>query len=138
MIVAGKLIEYLDNGKFICALVTESQPKKLRLINQKGREVNLPVSRVVNCSMQTHPLPENRESLTSQLKNTTEKRLALMADVNLEEIWELIEEEADSAFTPTFLAELIFGEGANDDTVSALLRCIFSDRLFFRFKEGRI
>ncbi len=138
MIVAGKLIEYLDNGKFICALVTESQPKKLRLINQKGREVNLPVSRVVNCSIQTHPLSGNRESLTSQLQDTTEKRLALMADVNLEEIWELIEEEADSAFTPAFLAELIFGEGANDDTVSALLRCIFSDRLFFRFKEGRI
>ncbi len=42
MIVTGKLIEYLDNGKFICALVTESQPKRLRLINQNGRELNLP------------------------------------------------------------------------------------------------
>ncbi len=54
MIATGKLIEYLDNGKFMCALVTESQAKRLRLINQNGRELNLPVSRVVHCSNETH------------------------------------------------------------------------------------
>lgn len=138
MIVAGKLIEYLDNGKFICALVTENQSKRLRLINQNGREVNLPPSRVVHCSSATHPLSGSREELTNQLRYTTEKRLALMTDVNLEEIWELTVEESSNVFSPSFLAELIFGEDATDDTISALLRCVFSDKLFFKFKEGRI
>ncbi len=138
MIAAGKLIEYLDNGKFICALVTESQPKRVRLINQNGREVNLPVSRIINCSTQTHAVISSREELTSQLKTTTDKRLALMESIDLEEIWELVVEEPSNAFTPAFLAELIFADIANDDTISALIRCVFNDRLFFRFKEGRI
>ncbi len=138
MIVAGKLIEYLDNGKFICALVTESQPKRVRLINQNGREVNLPIARVINCSLQTHSLSGSREEIASQLKNTTEKRLSLMTDIDLAELWELIVEESDNIFTPAFLAELIFDGSASDDTISALLRCVFNDRLFFRFKEGHI
>jgi len=138
MIATGKLIEYLDNGRFICALVTESQPKRLRLLNQNGREVNLPVSRVVHCSNETHSTGVSRESLTRHLQNTTAKRSSLMSSINLKEIWELTAEEPNSSFSPSFLAELIFGEEANDDFVSAFLRSVFADKLFFKYNEGRI
>ncbi len=138
MIAAGKLIEYLDNGKFICALVTESQPKRLRLLTQTGREVNLPVSRVVHCSMAPLASAGSREETARLLMETTDKRFSLMEKVDLHEIWELLSEEADNSFSPIFLAELTFGEEASDDNVSALLRCVFNDRLFFKFKEGRI
>lgn len=138
MIVAGKLIEYLDNGKFVCALVVESQLKRLRLINQNGRELNLPVSRVIHCSNQTHPVSENREILTKQLREAFEKRCSLMNNVNLQEVWEVISEDSSHSFTPAFLAELTFGETANDDSISALLRCVFEDKLFFKYKEGLI
>lgn len=138
MIVTGKIIEYLDNGKFVCAVVTESQPKRLRLINQNGREVNLPVSRVVHCSNLTHPVNISRESLTRQLRETTEKRCVLMSHINLAEIWELTAEDGTDHFSPDFLAELTFGEEANDDTVSAFLRCVFEDKLFFKYKEGQV
>ncbi|NOR26537.1 MAG: RNB domain-containing ribonuclease [Desulforhopalus sp.] len=138
MIVTGKLIEYLDNGKFICALVTESQPKRLRLINQNGRELNLPLSRIVHCSKETHPTSLSRESVTQHLQDTTEKRGSLMDHINLEEIWELTEEDNSNSFSPNFLAELIFGSEATDNTVSAFLRCVFEDKLFFKYKEGRI
>ncbi|MCP4338916.1 MAG: RNB domain-containing ribonuclease [Desulfobulbaceae bacterium] len=138
MIVTGKLIEYLDNGKFICALVTESQPKRLRLINQNGRELNLPLSRVVHCSKDTHPTELSRESVTKHLQDTTEKRGSLMSHINLEEIWELTAEDGSNSFSPIFLAELIFGSEATDNTVSAFLRCVFEDKLFFKYKEGHI
>ena len=138
MIVTGKLIEYLDNGRFICALVTESQPKRLRLINQNGRELNLPLSRVVHSSKDTHPTESNREILTKLLQETTERRGSLMHLINLEEVWELTAEDAAHSFSPVFLAELIFGAEATDDTVSAFLRCVFADKLFFKYKEGRI
>ena len=138
MIVTGKLIEYLDNGKFICALVTESQPKRLRLINQNGRELNLPLSRVVHCSKETHPTELSRESVTKHLQDTTEKRGSLMSYINLEEIWELTAEDGSNSFSPIFLAELIFGSEATDNTVSAFLRCVFEDKLFFKYKEGQI
>lgn len=138
MIVTGKLIEYLDNGRFICALVTESQPKRLRLINQNGRELNLPESRVVHCSKATHPTELSREFVTKHLQDTTEKRGSLMGLVNLKDIWELTSEDSSNSFSPIFLTELIFGSEATDDTVSAFLRCVFEDKLFFKYKEGRI
>ncbi|PIE03388.1 MAG: ribonuclease R [Acidobacteria bacterium] len=138
MITAGKLIEYLDNGKFVCALVTQAQEKRVRLINQNGREINLPVSRVVHCSSSTHTTDGSRESLTRHLKETTNKRFSLMNLVDLAEIWEFTTDESSKVFSPQFLAELTFGEEANDDTVSALLRCVFLDKLFFKYKEGQI
>ncbi|TKB09346.1 RNB domain-containing ribonuclease [Desulforhopalus sp. IMCC35007] len=138
MIVTGKLIEYLDSGKFMCALVTESQAKRLRLINQNGRELNLPVSRVVHCSNETHPFTINRELLVSHLKDTTDKRCSLMDQVDLKELWELTSEESSSVFSPSFLVELTFGEDANDDNISAFLRCVFEDKLYFKYKEGKV
>jgi len=138
MITTGKLIEYLDNGRFLCALVTESQPKRIRLLNQNGREVNLPVSRVVHCSNTTHATDLSRESLIRYLRDSAEKRSSLVKKINLKEIWELTAEEPNPTFSPSFLAELVFGEEANDDIVSAFLRSVFADRLFFKYNEGRI
>lgn len=138
MIATGKLIEYLDSGKFMCALVTESQAKRLRLINQNGRELNLPVSRVVHCSNETHPATVSRESLITHLKDTTNRRCSLMDEVNLKELWELTADEGSNTFSPSFLAELTFGEDANDDTISAFLRCVFVDKLYFKYKEGKV
>jgi exoribonuclease II len=138
MIVTGKLIEYLDDGKFICGMVVECQPKRLRLINQNGREVLLPVSRVVHCSRETHAVLGDKDLLARRLKEATEKRRALMEVVNLLEIWELVVEEGTRVFSPDFLAELTFGTTADDDSVSALLRCVFEDRLYFKYKEGQI
>ncbi len=138
MITTGNLIEYLDNGKFICALVIECQPKRLRLVNQNGREINLPVSRVVHCSNKIHSVKVSRESLTQHLQSTTAKRNSLMRDIHLKEIWELTSEEQNTSFSPSFLAELTFGEEANDDIVSAFLRSVFADKLFFKYNDGRI
>ena len=138
MIAAGKLIEYLDGGKFVCALVTESQAKRLRLINQNGREINLPLSRVVHCSNETHSPAISRETLVNYLKETTDRRRSLMDKVDLKELWELTIDESSNVFSPSFLAELTFGKDADDDTVAAFLRCVFSDKLYFKYREGKV
>ena len=138
MATTGNLVEYLDGGKFICAYVTAIQGKRLRLINQNGRELNLPASRVVHVSEKTHPLDLSREELTRQLSETAETRKQLMEKINLQEIWELISEESSNTFQPAFLAELNFGKDADDDIVSAFLRSVFVDRLFFKFKDSRV
>jgi len=54
-----------------------------------------------------------------------------MKEINLGEIWELASEDNATAFEPSFLAELIFSGAADDDMVSAFLRCIFADHLYF-------
>ncbi|THB71298.1 MAG: RNB domain-containing ribonuclease [Desulfobulbaceae bacterium] len=135
---SGKLIEYLDNGRFVCGYITESQPKRVRLLNQNGRELNLPVSRIVHCSEVSHNGETDRESLVKLLRDTTSKRHTLMEDIDLEMLWELTAEENTDTFEPKFLAELIFGRDANDDIVSAFLRSVFHDKLFFKYREGKI
>jgi exoribonuclease II len=136
--ITGKLIEYLDGGKFLCAYVTGAQAKRLRLINQNGRELNLPASRVVHYSDKTHSIELSREELTRQLQETAETRKQLMERINLQEIWELTSDESSNIFQPAFLAELSFGKDADDDIVSAFMRSVFADRLFFKFKDNKV
>lgn len=138
MIHAGKLIEYLDNGKFICGFVTEVQPKRVRLLNQNCREVLLPTSRIIHSSQLNHTIDSDREILARALRDTSEKRARLMEQIPLEEIWELTAEEKSEVFDPGFLAELSFGQEVDDDIIAAFLRCVFLDKLYFRYKEGQI
>lgn len=134
----GKLIEYLDGGKFLCAYVTDSQAKRLRLINQNGREMNLPLSRVVHTSVANHTVDLPREELTRQLQQTANTRTQLMEKIDLQEIWELTSDETSSTFQPAFLAELSFGKDADDNIVAAFLRSVFTDRLYFKYKDNRV
>lgn len=134
----GKLIEYLDNGKFICGFVTDSQPKRVRLLNQNGRELNLPVTRIVHCSELNHNTGPDRNTLIKLLKDTTNRRHSLMERIDLEMLWELTCDESTDTFAPQFLAELTFGCTADDDIVSAFLRSVFTDKLFFKYREGKI
>ncbi len=138
MTATGKLIEYLDGGKFLCAYVIGGQAKRLHLLNQNGREMNLPLSRVIHCSEQTHSLDLSRESLVRELQERAETRKQLMEKIDLQEIWELTADESVNSFPPSFLAELSFGKDADDDIVSAFLRSVFVDRLFFKYKENRV
>ena len=140
MTAQGKLGEYVEQGKFICAFVVEDTGKRLHLLNQNGREVSLSLSRLVHlsqaASFASAHLP--REEMLRGLKEVAERRRELMAQVDLAGIWELAVEEPESVFDPRFLAELSFGEDATDDHVAAFLRSIFIDRLYFKYKEGRI
>nr|MDA8163802.1 RNB domain-containing ribonuclease [Desulfobacteraceae bacterium] len=133
----GKLIEYIEQGKFLCALVLEDQNKRLRVLAHNGREANLPPSRIVHQSAAGFSPGGDREELVRLLREKGERRQALMAEVDLAGIWELAQESAQTAFSPSFLAELAFG-AAGDDQVAALLRCVIEDKLYFKYKEGQV
>ncbi len=138
MTYLGRRIEYLDGGRFICGVVLENQVKRVHLLNQHGREVNLPVSRIIHCSNCSFPPSPDRELMLHELRDTHERRNTLMQDINLEELWDIVSGEEDPTFTPDFLTELAFGQPADDDRVAAFLRCVFADRFYFRYREGRI
>lgn len=138
MTAQGKVGEYIEQGKFICAFVAEDTGKRLHLLNQNGREVSLSLSRLVHLSQAALSGQLSREEILRELKEVAERRRELMADVDLAAIWELAVEESESVFEPRFLAELSFGENVSDDHVAAFLRCLFIDRLYFKYKEGRI
>ena len=64
----GTIIEYLDSGRFVCGLVLQDSNNRLRLLNQNGREMNLPASRVVTVSKTKHQINTSREDRIALLK----------------------------------------------------------------------
>ncbi|OGQ98521.1 MAG: exoribonuclease II [Deltaproteobacteria bacterium RIFOXYD12_FULL_55_16] len=136
MALQGAIIEYMEQGRFICAMVVDEDSKRLRLINQNGREVNLPLSRLLHQSAKRHSLMLSQEEQLRLLKEADQTRQAMMPQIDLAEIWQLASEEEGASFTPDFLAGLAFGEEATDNHVAAFLRSIFVDRLYFKYREG--
>lgn len=138
MSFSGKIVEYIEHGKFICAMVIGEEAKRLRLINQNGREIKLAQARVLHQTAKAVVGGESREDVQRLLQEVNQKRHGLTEQVDLAEIWELASEEQQSAFMSDFLAGLCFGEDASEDQVAAFLRTIFADRLFFKYREGLI
>lgn len=138
MILPGTIVEYVEQGRFICGVVVEHNQKRLRLYNQNGRELNLPEGRVVHHDRKPLSAGLSRDQQRQRLQETDQQRRALMAEVAVEEVWQLAAAEGDTLFAPEFLAELSFGGPADDDRVAAWLRCVFEDRLYFKYKDGRI
>ena len=134
----GSLIEFIDGGKFICAYVTEHSGSRLRLLGQNGREIKIPASRIVTASKKKYPLELDRETLVAQLKKTATTRHELAQTLDLHELWEIASEEPVTEFSVGFLAEMIFGDQVSDDQAAAFLHAVLADRLFFKFKGGRI
>lgn len=133
----GKIVEYVDQGKFICALVQGVDGKRLRVINQNGREMKLPLARIVHLSDKKFSV-DSRESAMALLQETAARRQALMGAINLQEIWELAVVEEQDAFPALFLAELAFAGDVADEHVAAFIRCVFVDRYYFKYKEGKV
>ncbi len=134
----GSIVEYLDGGRFVCGLVLQNSGNRLRLFNQNGREMLLPVSRVLTVSKQKHLTGSSREDRIALLKEAAERRAALSDSIPLEEIWELASAEDQASFPADFLAELSFGERLSDDHSAAFLRAVFADRLFFKYKNEMV
>ncbi len=134
----GKLIEYIDRGRNLCAFVLEDSGKKFKLLSQTGKEISLTGSRIVLASEEYHRVDHPRQALADSLIQTDNTRKDMMASVNLHDIWELAIEEGEDEFAPRFLAELIFGEKATDDHVAALLRSVFLNKIYFKYKEGKL
>ncbi|OQY15498.1 MAG: hypothetical protein B6I32_07125 [Desulfobacterium sp. 4572_20] len=132
----GKIIEYIDQGRFVCTICLQDKGNRLHLLTPSNREVNLSPKRAMLVSGATIDIERPREELLERLKETEEIREHLKSQIDAIEIWELICEEKES-FNHKYLAQLVFGEIITDDHISALVRAFFEDHLYFRLKDGR-
>ncbi len=138
MALDGRIVEYLENGKFICGFVFEDSGNRIRLLNQNSREINLPRNRMVHCTSKKLLPPPSREEIITFLQKTAEKRAGLAETISLDEIWELVSEKPEDTFEVDFLAGLFFGSNTSDDQSAAFLRAVIANRLYFKYKAGSI
>ena len=133
----GKIIEYIDQGKFICTLCLNDKINRLHLLTTSNREVNLSPKRAILISSTIIDTLKPREELLEKLKHTEETRSSLKAQIDVKELWELVRDEEES-FDHKYLAQLVFGHTITDDHLSALVRALFEDHLHFKMKDGNV
>jgi len=138
MTLESRVVEYLENGKFICATVLEDSGSRLHLLNQNSRELNLPHNRIVYCANEKIPQSLSREEIIASLQKTAEIRAELAAAINLDEIWEIVSDKPEDTFNVEFLAGLFYGNTPSDNQCAAFLRSVIVNRNYFKYKSGAI
>lgn len=87
--------------------------KKIRLEIDKGKSVTVPRSNVLHATGESATSP-------SSLRSFAERTESMAEEIDLQEVWELLREEAD-AFGYRDLAELYWSDGATQDRYAAML-----------------
>ena len=93
MISPGSLIEFIDGGRFYCGLVSGVADKKIQLLNQNGREINLPEARILIASQQLFPQMSAGKRSPPSCRSDYAGRTALAETIDLELLWEIVCEE---------------------------------------------
>jgi exoribonuclease-2 len=132
----GKIVEYIDHGDFIIALCLQDDGTRLHLLTPTNREMNLSPKRAIFISASSINVQSPREELLRKLKKKEEERNRLKEQVQVQELWELVKDDAES-YDHAYLAQLCFGEQVTDDHISGLVRALFEDKLYFKMKDDR-
>ena len=132
----GKIIEYIDQGKITCAICLQDKGNKLHLLTPLNRQVNITPKRAIFISFADIDPLGPRDELLNKLRQVEILRDRLKKEIHVEEVWELIKDE-DETFDFRYLTHLCFKETVTDDHVSALVRALFDDKLYFKIKDGR-
>jgi exoribonuclease-2 len=136
MMYQGKIVEYIDHGDFIISLCLQDDGTRLHLLTPTNREMNLPPKRAILISTSSLNVQSRREELLRKLKLAEEERNRLKQQVHVQELWELVKDDAES-YDHAYLAQLCFGEQITDDHISGLVRALFEDKLYFKMKDNR-
>ncbi|MBW1767017.1 MAG: RNB domain-containing ribonuclease [Deltaproteobacteria bacterium] len=130
----GKIIEYIDQGSFICALCLRDKGNRLHLLTLSNREVNLTSKRALLISGTSVNTLIPREELLNRVKQAEELRNRLKEKIQVKELWELVSDEKER-FDFKYLAQLCFGKMVTGDHIAALVRALFEDKLYFKMKK---
>ena len=120
----------------ICAICLQDKGPRLHLLTLLNRLVNLPSKRTAYISSSHISIDRPREEILNRLREIDSKRARLKEEIKVKELWELIKDEKES-FDYKYLAQLCFGESVTEDHISALIRALFDDKLYFRMKDGQ-
>lgn len=134
-VVPGTVLEFFDEKKMVCGVCLDRKDQRLAVLSEQNREINLSRGRILHCGRQTLSIGLSRDDLVQRLTAITTQRRALMDQVQLQELWLLLEGE-ERCFGAAELAEYIFAGSLTDDHVAAVLRVMLTDRLFFKHKSG--
>jgi exoribonuclease-2 len=128
----GNIVEYIDRQKIMCAVVLEVKNQRLRLLTENNREVNLSSNRLLHKDNVRLDLTLGRDKMVDALKQVVQKRQALIKDIDVKDLWEVLNSE-QSLIDLATMTEFCFPESPSGDHEAAVIRAFFNDRLYFKF-----
>jgi exoribonuclease II len=129
---SGKVVEYIDQQKILCAVVLEVKNQRLKLLTENNREVNLSANRLSHkCKIQID-LSSGRNRMVRSLKEIAGRRKELINCVDIKALWEVLNTEQEWIDLAT-MTEFCFPDNPSCDHESAVIRAFFKDRLYFKF-----
>jgi exoribonuclease-2 len=133
---SGSIVEYIDRQKIMCAVVLEVKNRRLRLLTESNREVNLSANRLSHRCKTRLDLSMGRTKMVHTLKTIVGQRNALVNSIDIKELWEALNTEQEWIDVGT-MTEFCFPNNPNDDHESAVIRAFFQNRLYFKFHHER-
>jgi len=133
--IEGKIIEFIEEGRFICALCISKKKNKIHVLTANNKEINISSNRVLFASKSIIDISRSRSELLGYLSKAEEEREKLKEEVNVKELWELVKDEKE-IFKNEDLTQLVFGKEISDAHISAVIRALFEDKLYFKLKNG--
>jgi exoribonuclease-2 len=132
----GSIVEYIDRQKIICSVVLEVKNQRLRLLTETNREVNLSPRRLSHtCNMRLDP-SMGRIKMVDSLKEISARRNALIGNIDIKELWEVLNTEQEWIDLET-MTEFCFPDTPNCDHESSVQRAFFNNKLYFKFNFDR-
>jgi exoribonuclease-2 len=133
---SGCIVEFIDRQKVLCAVVLEIKKQRLRLLTENNREVNLSASRLLHTDKVRLDLSIGRSKVVDTLKEVAGKRRTLINNVDIKDLWEILNTEQEWIDLATMTA-FCFPEDPTGDHEAAVIRAFFADRLYFKFNSDR-
>ncbi len=133
---SGSIVEYIDRQKILCAVVLEVKNQRLRLLTENNREVKLSTGRLLHKDKARLNLAMGRDKMVDALKEVASKRKALLGQVDIKDLWEILNTEQVWIDLETMTA-FCFPDSPCGDHESAVIRAFFDDRLYFKFNLDR-
>lgn len=116
----------------MCGVCLGVKTGKIRILTEANREISLPPSRIVyESAYRLSNLPRN--DILRNIREIVKKREMLKEKVSPSELWDLLYKEGIS-FDAQSIAELSFDDNISSDHVSAVIRSLFEDKIYFKLK----
>ena len=90
---SGSIVEYIDRQKIMCAVILEVKNSRLRLLTENNREIKLSAGRLLHEDKARIDLSMGRDNMVSTLKGVADKRKALIRQVDIKDLWEVLNTE---------------------------------------------
>ncbi len=127
----GNIVEFIDKNKIICGVVLEEKKQRLELIIEDNKKLICNNSRIIHLSTEKIDLSDSVSNIVKKLIIISNKRKELAEKIDIEELWEILEDEKRAVDIKT-VAGLCFPDAITSDAESAVIRACFNDDFYFK------